>query len=52
MDARAQRSLGHGQRAGDGSDPPVERELADGGVLREPLSRELPRGGEDRERDR
>ncbi len=35
-----------------GPDPAVERELADRGVLREPLGRNLPRRRQHRERDR
>ena len=45
----AESALGHGQRAGDGPHAAVQRELADGRVLGEPLGRELPRGAEDRE---
>ena len=48
----AARPLGDRERAGDRTDAPVERELADGRVLCEPLRRELPRGGEHGERDR
>ena len=40
------------ERARDRPDAPVEPELADGRVLREPLRRKLPRGGEHGERDR
>ena len=50
--ARASSSLGEREHAADRSQPPVERELADSGVVGEPLARDLPRGGEDRERDR
>ena len=48
----AARSLGDGDRARDGPDAAVERELADAAVLEQPLRRELIRAGEERERDR
>ena len=48
----AARSLGNRKRSGDGTDAPVERELAHCGVLGEPLGRQLPRRSENRERDR
>ena len=51
-EARPARALGDGERPGDRPDAPVERELADRGVLGEPLGRKLPRRREHRERDR
>ena len=50
--SRAARSLGDRERPGDGTDAPVECELADRGVLREPLGRQLPRRSQNRQRDR
>ncbi len=44
-------SLSDSERAGDGPDAAVERELAHRGVLCEPLRRKLPRRTEHRERD-
>jgi len=46
------RTLGDRERPRNGPDPPVERELADGRVLREPLGWKLSRGAQYRERDR
>ncbi len=46
------RRLRKGNRTTDRPQPPVERKLADGGVLGKPVARDLPGGGEDRERDR
>ena len=51
-EARAPRSLGGDQRAGDGPDAPVERELAERGDIRRAHRRQLMRRGEHRERDR
>ena len=48
----APRTLGDGDRARDGTNATVERELADAAVLEQPLGRELVRAGEERERDR
>ena len=45
------RTLGGGEHAGHRSQPPVERQLADRGMTGQPVRWELPRGGEDRERD-
>ena len=45
-------ALGGRDRAGDRADAPVEAELADAGVLLEPLARDLRRRGEHRQRDR
>src|SRR5262245_2830323 len=52
LQAGEERTLGDGERSGDRPDPPVERELADRGVLRQPFRRELPCRGEHGERDR
>ena len=46
------RALGDGERAAHRPDPAVERQLADGRVLREPLDRKLPRRRQHRQRDR
>ena len=46
------RTLGDRERPRDGPDPPVERKLADGRVLREPLGWKLSRGAQYRKRDR
>ena len=46
------RRLRKGDRATDRPQPPVEGKLADSGVLGQPVARDLPGGGEDRERDR
>ena len=48
----APRPLRDGERAAYRSHATVQRELADRGVLGEPVDRDLPRGGEDRQRDR
>ena len=45
-------SLGDGQRSCDRTNTAVERELPDGGMIREALGRELSRRAEDGERDR
>ena len=45
-------AFGGDERAGDGPEPPVERELADGRVPVERLGRHLIGGGEHRQRDR
>ena len=52
FEPRPSRSLRNGESAANGPHPPVERKLAHRGVLREPLSRDLPGRGEDCERDR
>ena len=46
------RTLRDGDRACDGTDATVERELADAAVLEQPVRRELVRAGQQRERDR
>ena len=46
------RSFGDGERARHRANPPVEAELADGGVVGEPLRRKLPGRTEHGERDR
>ena len=51
-EAGATRALGDREGPRHRSDPSVQRELADGGVLREPLRRQLSRRAEDCERDR
>ena len=48
----AARTLGDGDRAGDGANPAVERELAHARVLEQAGRRQLMRAGEERERDR
>ena len=52
LEARTSRTLGGRDRPRDGSDPPVEAELTDAGVLGEPIARELLRRREHRQRDR
>ena len=52
LEPGAPRALGDGERAAHGPDAAVERELADGRVLGEPLGRKLPRRRQHRERDR
>jgi hypothetical protein len=47
----APRRLGRDERAGNGANPTVERELPDGGVLCEPLGRDLARRRQDSEGD-
>ena len=46
------RPFGDGERPAHRSHAAVQRQLADRGVLGEPVGRDLPRGGEDRQRDR
>ena len=46
------RGLRQRERAPDGPQPPVERELAHGRVIFEPFAGNLTRGREDRQRDR
>jgi hypothetical protein len=48
----ATRAFRDGQRPRDRADPPIQSQLADGGVLSQPLGRKLPRRGQHRKRDR
>ena len=52
LETRPARTLGDGECAADRPHAAVERELADGRMLGEPLGRQLPRGRQHRERDR
>ncbi len=52
LDPGPPRPLSRREHAADRSDPPVERELADRRVHRQPVDRNLPRGAEHGERDR
>jgi hypothetical protein len=49
---RRPRGLGHRQRTGNRADAAVQRQLAGQRVAAERLARQLPRGGEQRRRDR
>ena len=51
VEACPPRRLGGDERAGNGANAAVQRELSEGGVLSEPLGGNLVRRGKHRERD-